>query len=252
MSDTPQGENWRRASDGRWYPPEQQPDYRQLADLPDPPALGHGRATRSSSTAEDAPPVPVLTPETNGMAIAALVMAVMGYVLVGFGTLFAILFAVAALRQLRREDSQERGRGLAQAALILSLLQVLLVVAVLVLAATYLAAQAAGSALEDLGDEIELQMDCRAERRAMHAAAEQYRKDNDEYPTSALQVEEYLDIPVSNFDFDDSGSGRLTSTTSVCAARGEISYGVVAGLLAVPVVIAAAVLVRKRRSISHR
>ena len=31
MSDTPQGSNWWKASDGRWYPPEQQPQFKASA-----------------------------------------------------------------------------------------------------------------------------------------------------------------------------------------------------------------------------
>lgn len=40
MSDMPQGAGWWQASDGRWYPPEQHPDFR--ATLPPPGAAGFG------------------------------------------------------------------------------------------------------------------------------------------------------------------------------------------------------------------
>lgn len=38
MSDTPQGQNWWRATDGKWYPPEQLPPGYQLPPTPPPKA----------------------------------------------------------------------------------------------------------------------------------------------------------------------------------------------------------------------
>lgn len=232
MSDSPPedgGERWWQANDGKWYPPERHPDYTPPAGPPDPPASGGG-STPPAAAAENEAPVRVLTPETNGMAIAALVMAVLGYVLVGFGTLFAIVFALVALQQLRRADPPERGRGLATGALILSLLQVLLVVAVVTLVAAYLAMQA-------VGEEIDLQLDCRAERQALNDAAREYRADNGEYPTSQGQVRSYLNRTVWNYDYSDDGSGELTRLTGSDCPRPYASGAFVMVILLIAIVV---------------
>ena len=72
------------------------------------------------------PPVYVYAPPTNGMAIAALVLVFVFYPL-------GIVFGHVARRQISRTD--EGGRGLATAALIIGYLQFAVMVGVIVVAA---------------------------------------------------------------------------------------------------------------------
>jgi hypothetical protein len=46
MSDTQQGPNWWKASDGKWYPPESHPDYRP----PPPPSGGRRRKEKRGTS----------------------------------------------------------------------------------------------------------------------------------------------------------------------------------------------------------
>ena len=46
MSDTSQGPGWWRASDGRWYPPEQQPGDAPPAPTPSGPSAPSGSPRR--------------------------------------------------------------------------------------------------------------------------------------------------------------------------------------------------------------
>jgi hypothetical protein len=73
MSDTPQGEGWWVASDGRYYPPEQHPDYVAPSRLPAvvPPAPTPEVVDRFPPAVED-PPLPeiegtIWTGDRNGM-----------------------------------------------------------------------------------------------------------------------------------------------------------------------------------------
>jgi hypothetical protein len=84
VSDAPQGEGWWLASDGRWYPP--QADTRP----PPPPA-----PTPFASTPYT--PIPG-TPPSNGMAVAALVLGIVGVVfgLIPFTAVIALICGVLA------------------------------------------------------------------------------------------------------------------------------------------------------------
>lgn len=213
MSDVQEAGDWWVADDGRWYPPDRHPDYRAPTKPPEAPTSGGRPSTPPSATQAAEAPVPVLTPETNGMAIAALVMSILGYILIGFGTFFGIVFGWLALGQLRRSDPPERGRGLAVAALILSLLQVALAVLIVTVLVVVVAAVA-------VRDEVDLQLMCRGERLAMRAAADEYREDRGEFPSSMSQVEPYLDSPIYHFKFSDKEPGRLYLEGDVCEGKG--------------------------------
>jgi hypothetical protein len=67
MSDTSQGEGWWQASDGKWYAPEQHPDYQPPAQPTEPtqPAARAGEGPPTEATpppTEGAPPVPPVPP----------------------------------------------------------------------------------------------------------------------------------------------------------------------------------------------
>jgi len=81
------------------------------------------------------PPVPVYiaTPPTNGMAVAALILAFVFYPL-------GIVFGHIARRQMRR--THEGGQGFATAALIIGYLQLGVTVGIIAVAAVLVAAGA--------------------------------------------------------------------------------------------------------------
>ena len=86
MSDTAQGSGWWQASDGRWYPPDARPG------VPPPPEAasagwssppggsGSGWGTPSSSTPGPWAQAPAsqYRASTNGFAVAALVLGIIG------------------------------------------------------------------------------------------------------------------------------------------------------------------------------
>ncbi len=238
MSDVSEGPRWWHAVDGKWYPPERHPDY-------EPPPREPSEPTDGDSTS----PATVIIPETNGMAIAALAMSILGYLLVGFGTLFGIAFGVLALHQLRRADPPERGRGLAVAALILSLLQVALVAVVALSIATVVAARLVTT-------EINLQLECGSQRQAMKSAAAEFRENTGVYPTRGSRVDRYLDSPVYYFDFAADGSGEVISVGSTCRNRGFNPGGtnviVPVGAAAALAGVVASLLVWRRRGRRRR
>lgn len=91
---------------------------------------------------------PVVAPaaRTNGLAIAALVLAVLW--LGGLGSLLAVVLGVVVLRQLRRGDGRLGGRGLAIAGTALGGVGLVLTLILAALAIpTFLAAREAGVAM---------------------------------------------------------------------------------------------------------
>lgn len=99
MSEVPQGPGWWRASDGRWYPPNQ--------------PLG---------------PTPS---ESNGLAIASLVLGIVGFVVPGLASVAAVITGHLGLSQIKRSNLSQGGRGLAIAGLVLGYLQIAAVVVVI-------------------------------------------------------------------------------------------------------------------------
>lgn len=83
---------WWRASDGRWYPPQQAATYQ----------VGYG--------------VPA-APSTNGMAIAALVLGILW--LYWIGSILALVFGYVAKRQIDDARGTQQGRGMAGAGIVL-------------------------------------------------------------------------------------------------------------------------------------
>lgn len=63
------------------------------------------------------PASPVYQRRTNGMAIAALVVALAGFVTYGIGFVLGVIFGHVALSQIRASGDTQQGRGLAIAGL---------------------------------------------------------------------------------------------------------------------------------------
>ncbi len=110
MSYTPQGEGWWQASDGWWYPPEEQPGY------PMPPVGPPGTTGPYGYAAPFARPSP-----SNGSAIASLVLGLLSIVLcLGFLTgIPAIITGSSARKQIRASGGMQSGDGMAVAGLVL-------------------------------------------------------------------------------------------------------------------------------------
>ena len=103
------GPGWWQASDGNWYPPEQQPGF-AAPPYGTPPAYGYGYA-----------PQPVAA--TNGWAIASLVVSLVSC---GFGSLLGVIFGHIALSQIKRDGGG--GRGLAIAGLVIGYIGLVIVI----------------------------------------------------------------------------------------------------------------------------
>ena len=153
MSDTQQGAGWWQASDGKWYPPEQHPDYVAEAAPPAsgeaPPAASPAPAPTPAYTAPApgygvpgyAAPPPVAPPsggyayppggyqpglpsaKYSGLAIASLVLSIVW--LGGIGAILAVIFAIIALRQIAASHGRLRGKGLSIAGLIIGIIGII-------------------------------------------------------------------------------------------------------------------------------
>lgn len=111
-------------------PPENQPPSPPPSDGPPPaqPAWPAGPPAPAPWPAQPGPPVPPHSPGTNGFAIAALVLGIIGGCLLGF------IFGFLALRQIKK--SGQDGRGMAIAGIILSALWLVVAIVVGIIAAT--------------------------------------------------------------------------------------------------------------------
>jgi hypothetical protein len=137
MSDTSGGPGWWLASDGRWYPPEQHPQYGA------PPRSPYGAPPNSPYGSPTGPwypyPVPGYfgppgadVPRTSGLAIASLVCGLGGIILVGIPSVVGVILGFVARSQIRRSDGTKTGAGLALAGIIVGLAEIALVVVLIV------------------------------------------------------------------------------------------------------------------------
>jgi hypothetical protein len=152
MSDTAQGSGWWQASDGRWYPPDARPGVPPPPEAasagwsspPGGPSSGWDipQAPGSSSSGGWAQPsVSQYRTSTNGFAVAALVLGIIGIpaVLVLVGLLLAVLaliFGLVARSQIQRSGGAQGGGGMAVAGIVLGGVGIVLEVIIIVVAAT--------------------------------------------------------------------------------------------------------------------
>lgn len=135
MSDTQQGSDWWMASDGKWYPPTQQPGPAQ----PPPPAGGlhapHGQppvppgyGQPSGAPGHGQPSVPPGYGQgpapTSGKATAVMVLGILSLVLIfacGLGIIpafVALILAITARQEVRRSEGRLQGLGQIKAGVI--------------------------------------------------------------------------------------------------------------------------------------
>jgi len=138
MSDSSQGPGWWEASDGKWYPAEQHPDYRMPSANPSPatyPSAAQAPSGAIPPIGMSAPPLqsPASPPmgypfvpqnqKTNGLAIASLVLGIVW--VGGVGALLAIIFGFIGRKKIAESNGQQTGGGLALAGIILGFIGIL-------------------------------------------------------------------------------------------------------------------------------
>ena len=165
MSDTSQGPGWWQASDGKWYPPHQQPGY--WAPPPPPVSAMPGMPYPGST-----PYPPGAATPTNGLAIASLVLSIVW--LAGLGSVLAVIFGIVARRQIRASGGRQGGDGLALAGLLIGILGLLGIALVVPFALTV-----KSSVEKALNTQV---ASCRADARSVQSALQAYRAQNLSYP----------------------------------------------------------------------
>lgn len=77
---------------------------------------------------------PAVQPKTSGLAIASLVLSLLW--IYGLGSVLAIVFAAVAKKNIRESNGWVTGNGMATAGLVLGIIGVVVMLAVIVAAAT--------------------------------------------------------------------------------------------------------------------
>lgn len=191
MSDVSGGPGRWQASDGKWYRPEQHPNYL----TPPPPPPSQVMVTPYSTTQ---PYQPVQAQSgTNGLAVASFVLSLLW--IVGLGSLLAIIFALVARRQIRESRGTQGGGGLAVAGLVIGIagfagLVLTIVLAFAVTSAVVVTNQSAAVAA------------CRADAMSVQTAVDAYQTQNGSYPPllapwgASTYVANYATLTSSNSD----------------------------------------------------
>ena len=103
MSDRSEGQGWWLASDGKWYAPQ-----------------------------------PRMAPRTNGLAIASMVLGVVGVSIV------AVILGHVALSQIKKSEGSQEGRGFAIAGVVLGYIGIALFVILITVVVVVIAANCGG------------------------------------------------------------------------------------------------------------
>ena len=132
-ADAPEGPGWWQASDRRWYPPEQHPNY--APPPPPPPSTPPAQAGGFDQSGKpQEPPTPsgpagftyapagaypgYRPPGTNELAVTLLILGIMPVVPL-VGSVLAIVFGNKAKKQIDESGGLQTGRGMAAAGTIL-------------------------------------------------------------------------------------------------------------------------------------
>jgi hypothetical protein len=100
-------------------PPQPPPGWYQDPDDPTRQRWWDGGkwAEPPPDAAAQAAPIIVQTPSVNGLAVGSFVLSLLW--LFGVGSVLAVIFGHVALRQIKRSQGRQSGRGLAVAGLII-------------------------------------------------------------------------------------------------------------------------------------
>ena len=82
---------------------------------------------------------------TNGLAVASLVLGIVGWMACGVGSILAIIFGAIARNQIRASGGQESGEGMAKAGIILGCVFIGLIAVYFVLLIVLAAASSSGT-----------------------------------------------------------------------------------------------------------
>ena len=131
MSEQSQGPGWWQASDGRWYPPEAAPGPTTPAADPagtwgssasptawGAPPAGYGYAYGPGGPAWGAPPLP----SANGLAVASLVLGIIGIIPCFWNmvcAIVALVLGIVAVRRMNAGTHAPDGKGMAIAGIVL-------------------------------------------------------------------------------------------------------------------------------------
>jgi hypothetical protein len=74
------------------------------------------------------------TATTNGYAIAAMVLGIVGFVVCGVGAILALVFGYKARREIDESGGMQKGRGMAVAGIALGWVWVALIVVIVIIA----------------------------------------------------------------------------------------------------------------------
>ena len=184
MSDTSQGPGWWQASDGKWYRPEQHPDYRPPPPPP-PPGPGLGLSGVGIPPPPWTPAYPMAPPSTmgypgsatqttNGLAIASLVLSLLWFA--GLGSILAVIFAVRGRKQIRESGGTQGGDGIATAGFIVGIVGIvgaIPFVLVFILAATV-----------NVTHDNAVVAACQADAASVKTAGEAYKAEMGQWPLS--------------------------------------------------------------------
>ena len=152
MSETARGSGWWQASDGRWYPPDAAPG------VPPPPeaaSAGWSSPPGGSSPGWGTPQAPgsynsggwgqqggtaPYRVATNGLAVAALVLGIIGipgiFVLVNIFSVLALIFGLVSRSQIQKSGGTQGGAGMAMAGIVLGTIGIALDVIWIIVAVT--------------------------------------------------------------------------------------------------------------------
>jgi hypothetical protein len=86
---------------------------------------------------------------TNGLAVASLVLGIVGWALCGIGSILAIVLGMIGRNQIRASGGREAGDGMAKAGIILGCVGLVLIVAYVIVAVIVAASD--GSSVGSLG-----------------------------------------------------------------------------------------------------
>jgi hypothetical protein len=106
------------------------------ASAPTCPQCGAGQLTPAIYNAPPVVQQPPSTSETNGMAIASLVLGILW--LYWIGSILAVIFGHIALGQIARSQGRSAGRGMALAGVILGYIGIAVLVIVILVAIIFL------------------------------------------------------------------------------------------------------------------
>ena len=177
MSDVSGGPGWWQASDGKWYRPEQHPDYRPP---PPPPPSAYSPGT----------PYPpgqpyygvVVQSKTNGKAIASLVLSLVW--ILGINSILAVIFGFVAKREIRESNGTQTGDGLATAGIIIGFVGIAGVALFILFVAV---------AGHTIVHSLNVTAQCEADAVSVQTAAEAYHAETGNWPADIAALTQTVD-----------------------------------------------------------